>query len=275
MILVPSTDGVVVALHELGGSGPPLLLAHATGFAGQVLAPLAEELAGQFRCYALDFRGHGDTRTPAGIDFNWTGLADDVVAAIGHGDLAPLFAFGHSSGGAAVLMAAARRPELFRAVYCFEPILWPDPGAARGRAEGLAEGARRRRAGFASREEAYANYKAKPPFAWFSDGALRAYVDRALEDHGDGAVELKCPPQVEAEIYLAGAANEGFQDLARVTCPVVIARGTERGALEREIAEAQAAAIPTARVEDFEGLSHFGPMEDPARLAVAISTAFP
>jgi pimeloyl-ACP methyl ester carboxylesterase len=271
---VPSTDGVVVALHELGGSGPPLLLAHATGFAGHVLAPLADELADQFRCYALDFRGHGDTRTPAGIDFRWTGLADDVVAAIGHADLAPVFAFGHSSGGAAVLMAAARGPELLRAVYCFEPILWPDPGAARERAEGLAAGARRRRAGFATREEAYANYKSKPPFAWFDDAALRAYVDHGLEDQDGGTVALKCPPEVEAEIYLAGAANEAFEDLSRVTCPTVIARGTERGAIGREIAEAQAAAIPGARVEDFDGLSHFGPMEDPARVAEALSRAF-
>ena len=29
--LIDSTDGVRLAVHDLGGDGPPLLLAHATG----------------------------------------------------------------------------------------------------------------------------------------------------------------------------------------------------------------------------------------------------
>ena len=37
---VDSTDGVVLALHDLGVDGPPLLLCHATGFHGRVWAPL-------------------------------------------------------------------------------------------------------------------------------------------------------------------------------------------------------------------------------------------
>ncbi|MBV8692532.1 MAG: alpha/beta hydrolase, partial [Actinobacteria bacterium] len=36
MPMFPSTDGVQVAAYELGGSGPPLLLSHATGFHGHI-----------------------------------------------------------------------------------------------------------------------------------------------------------------------------------------------------------------------------------------------
>ncbi|MDQ6927885.1 MAG: alpha/beta hydrolase [Actinomycetota bacterium] len=261
-----------MALYDLGGSGPTLLLAHATGFCGQVMAPLARHLTSAFHCLALDFRGHGESQTPVATDLRWSGLADDVIAAAAAcgGDDAPVFALGHSSGGAAVVMAAARRAELFRSLFCFEPVLWPDPGAAVRRAEKLAEGARRRRASFASRDEAFANYASKPPFAWMDERVLRAYVEHGFVEADDPAVTLRCAPEVEAEIYLNGATNDGFSDLSRVGCPVVIARGTERGALERDIAEAQVAALANATLEDFDGLSHFGPLEDPARVAAKV-----
>ena len=43
METVPSTDGVTLAVHDLGGDGPPLLLCHATGFHGRVWTALAGE----------------------------------------------------------------------------------------------------------------------------------------------------------------------------------------------------------------------------------------
>jgi pimeloyl-ACP methyl ester carboxylesterase len=274
VILVPSTDDVEVAVYELGGNGPPLLLAHATGFCAQVLAPLAEHLTESFRCLALDFRGHGRTHTPTHLDFQWSGFADDVIAAIVGNWRGPVFGFGHSSGGAAILTAAARRPELFSALFTFEPVLWPDPSAALPRAEKLAEGARRRRARFASRAEAYENYASKPPFSWMNERVLAAYVDHGLVESEDGAVALCCPPEVEAQIYVQGAANDAFSDLARVRGPVVVARGTERGAIERSIAEAQVAALADATLEDFDGLGHFGPLEDPARVGAEVVRRF-
>jgi pimeloyl-ACP methyl ester carboxylesterase len=274
-MLVPSTDGVVLSVHDLGGTGPLLVLAHATGFHGRVFAPLAGRLADNFHCLALDFRGHGDAETPAGIDLRWSGLADDVIAAVTGGDASPpVFGFGHSSGGAAMLMAAARRHELFRSLFCFEPILWPDPGAAQARAEKLSEGARRRRASFASLDEAYANYASKPPFSWLDQAALQAYVANGFTAADDGSVRLRCAPAIEAQMYLEGAANDSFNDLARVTCPVVVARGTERGAVERDVIDSQVDMLVDGTVIEFDGLGHFGPLEDPGAVAAAILHTF-
>jgi pimeloyl-ACP methyl ester carboxylesterase len=63
-VLVTSSDGLHVAVHDLGGDGPPLLLSHATGFNGPVFAPLAHALAGRFHCWAMDHRGHGSSERP-------------------------------------------------------------------------------------------------------------------------------------------------------------------------------------------------------------------
>src|SRR5947208_10834682 len=146
---LPSTDGVEVAVVELaGGSGsPPLLFAHATGFCARVFSPVAFDLAGDFHCWGLDLRGHGSTvlPEPPGTDHIWTGFADDVLAAVDGVDLERPVGVGHSSGGAALLMAEATRPGTFAALWCYEPIVWPEPGRARNRAVRLAAGAARRR----------------------------------------------------------------------------------------------------------------------------------
>ncbi|MDQ3897170.1 MAG: alpha/beta fold hydrolase, partial [Actinomycetota bacterium] len=126
MLRLPSTEGVTLAVHDLGGDGPPLLMAHATGFCGPVLAPLAAHLTTRFHCWTFDARGHGDTETPAGLDWRWSSFTDDVLAVVDGLSLDRPYGFGHSSGGAALLDAEARRPGTFAALWCYEPIVWPE-----------------------------------------------------------------------------------------------------------------------------------------------------
>ncbi len=274
MRLVPSNDGVPVAVHELGGDGPPLLVTHGTGFCSGVLGPLAAELGSRFGCLGLDLRGHGASPVSPGADYHWHALAGDVVAVVEQLGLAPVYAVGHSSGAAALLLAASEEPDHFGALWCFEPIVWPDPDALAARAERLAERASRRRAVFASRQEAAANFTAKPPFSAFDPRVVAAYLDCALADLPDGGVGLRCPPEVEAEMYRMGVTHDGFTRLPRVTCPVTVARGERSDAVGPEVLADQVAALPDGRGVELAGLSHFGPLEDPARAAAAVLDAF-
>ncbi|MBT8239611.1 MAG: alpha/beta fold hydrolase, partial [Acidimicrobiia bacterium] len=79
---VESTDNVVLKLHHLGGSGPPLIICHATGFNGMAYGPMARYLTGDFDIWAVDFRGHGASNAPASGDFAWSGMAADLLACI-------------------------------------------------------------------------------------------------------------------------------------------------------------------------------------------------
>ena len=267
---LPSTDGVTLAVHDLGGHGPPLLMAHATGFCGPVLAPLAALLSGQARCWTYDARGHGDTQTPAGQDWNWSSFADDVLAVVDGLALERPFGFGHSSGGAALLEAEARRPGTFAALWCYEPIVWPqitDELVASRRP--LISGALKRRDRFASREEAYENFSSKPPLESLDARALRAYVDCGFASDKDG-VRLKCPPFVEASIYRQGLRNNAFPRLANVHCPVTIGHGGRSMAMAAEIVEAQVDALPRATLVTFADLGHFGPLEALDSVAASI-----
>ena len=270
---VRSTNGVQVKVHELGGDGPPLLFAHATGFHGRVWDPLAAHLP-QFTKWSLDMRAHGDSNSPADRALEWEGFADDVLAVVDALGIQSPYGVGHSKGGAALLLAEQRRPGTFRSLYLYEPVVMP-PQFATGRNPDnpLSTGARRRRDTFDSVEDAITNYAAKPPFSALHPDALRAYVEHGFAPDGSGLITLKCRPEDEAEVYAHGSAHQAFLDLGSVRCPVTVALGVEEtvpAVFGRSIAENLADAV----VESLPSLAHFGPLEDPAFVAGSIANAF-
>ena len=269
---VPSTDGVTLAVHDLGGDGPLVLLCHPTGFLGMTWAPFAAHLADVAHCVALDFRGHGDSTAPASLDLAWSGMCDDVLAVVDPLGGGPLLGAGHSMGGAALLMAEQRRPGTFSRLWLYEPIVFPRAEGAPAGPNPLAEGARRRRPVFPSRDAAYENFASKPPLDVLDPAALRAYVDHGLRDEPDGTVRLKCEPEVEARTFDGGMAHRTFDHLGEVTVEVTVAMSGDGGP-PAQVAPLVAEALPAGRLERHPGLTHFGPMEDPAATAAAARAA--
>lgn len=276
--LVDSTDGVRVAVHELGGEGPLLLLAHATGFHGRVWGPCASHLRDR-RCVAPDLRGHGDSVVPDDLGFAWSGFADDILAVVDHLGGGPIVAAGHSKGGASLLLAEQLRPGTFSALYLYEPIVFPPEVAAMQRGEGgeptnpLAAGARRRRPTFDSFDAAYANFAAKPPFDALDPEVLRAYVDGGFRTQGDGTVTLKCRPEVEAQVYEMGSQHDAYAHLAEVACPVTVGFGAETPFSPATFARPIVERLADGRLDPHPELGHFGPLEDPATIADRVRDA--
>jgi pimeloyl-ACP methyl ester carboxylesterase len=272
-VRVPSSDHVSVAVHEFGGSGRPLLFSHATGFHGYCYLPIADELADRFTSYALDYRGHGSTPRPDDWKVDWERYGDDALAVAER--LAPdggLVAFGHSMGGAALLMAAHRRPGLFDVIVAFEPIVFPeDRTALDAPTSPLVDGARRRRASFASFEAAIENYASKPPMNAFDPDVLRLYVAHGFRPAPEG-VRLKCDPEHEARTFETGSAHRTFDLLGEIETPVVVvASGDGEG--PAAVAPLVADRLPNCRLVELPEVDHFAPFVDPAATAELIASA--
>lgn len=272
---VTGADGVDVNVHDLGGRGRTVVMAHATGLHGLVWKPLAAELADDFHCVALDARGHGDSGLPPKLDFSWEGLARDILAVVDGLGLERPFGLGHSSGGAAMFLAEQSQPGTFAALYCFEPtVIAADPPLGRDPDNWLATGARRRRERFASRREAYENYASKPPFSGVAPAALQAYVDHGFADLPDGGVELKCRAEHEALVNEMATAHDAYLHLDQVRCPVLLAHGEGTEAFGPALIEAQAARLADVRTEVVAGVGHFGPLENPGAVAASVRRFF-
>ena len=271
---VRAPDGASVAVHRLGGSGPPLVLAHATGFHGQVWRPLAERLAPAFHCVAPDARGHGDSPVATG-ELRWSDFGSDLRAVVDGLGLTRPLGFGHSSGATSLLLAEQARPGTFAALVCFEPVIVvAEPPLGRDPDSWLAERTRRRRATFGSRAEALEHCAARPPLSGLDPAVLRAYVEHGLVDAGDGLLTLKCAPDYEALVYEMATEHDCFVRLGEVRCPVTLVRGERSDAYPPGQFEALAQRLADARCEVLAGLSHFGPLEDPSAIADCIVRAF-
>jgi pimeloyl-ACP methyl ester carboxylesterase len=281
-VRVPSSSGVELELHDLAGHGsrglPPLLVAHATGFCARAYEPLASALGASFHVWAVDFRGHGDSTPPADGDFRWAGMGDDVLAVAGALGVASLHGFGHSMGGAALLLAELARPGLLASLYVYEPIVLP-ASAARSGEPPLAAAARRRRAGFPSRAEALHRYATRPPLNVLRADALAAYVEHGFADTGAGGVRLKCQPEHEGATF-AAEPKLTIEEVAAAGLAVpsaVVGRGAAEAsgpaAGPAALAPLVASAIPGARLVEYPHLGHFGPLQAPEQVAADVATA--
>lgn len=273
--LVGSTDGVRVAVHDLGGlddpSAPVLLFSHATGFHGRVWVPMAAALADRFRCLAIDYRGHGLTETPSETSLAWSGMGDDARAVIESDLIGPdrtLHGVGHSMGGAALVLAAGRRPGRFRSLWLYEPVLVP-PGSfgLSGVDNPMSVAAARRRASFGSFEEAMANFSSKPPLNQLRPDALEAYVRGGFARRSDGTVALRCLPISEAAVFAGATSNGAWAILPTLEMPVAVVAGRRQGAGPVGFAPAAADALAHGVLVDRPALGHFGPLEDPDSMA--------
>jgi pimeloyl-ACP methyl ester carboxylesterase len=272
-------DGLGIAVYDFGGQGPDLLLVHATGFCAEVFTPLARHLGDTFHCFGLDLRAHGRSDRPSDDNFAWSGFATDVLAVVDHLGLESPLGFGHSCGGAALLLAEQARSGTFLSFYCFEPVVLPVPAGAEPpwfEDNPLTAGARRRRDSFPSAEDAFVNFSSKPPFSDLDPEVLRWYVEAGFEsipaaEGGDGrSIRLRCRREDEAMIYAHGASHGAFARLPEVGCPVALACGERTDAFGPSFLEADASRLPRATVEVIPRLGHFGPLQRPDVVAASV-----
>jgi pimeloyl-ACP methyl ester carboxylesterase len=297
-------DGVVVQTYDWGGEGPPLLFAHATGLHAHVWLPLAQRLRSSFHCYAIDGRAQGDTTAPAGAQalvdqnnanrnnphesttppirvsgFAWDNITDEYVTAMdrwglsGRGDV---FGFGHSQGGFALLSAALARPGTFAHVFGFEPVIFAAPADAvigHPMDNVMAGIARKRREVFASKQEAYENYRTKLPFKMADDDVTRSYVHWGFDDLEDGTVRLKCRAAWEGELFSL-AMSDLFHRLPKIDCQVTLGLAEFTSPNFTDSVPLQHAQMANSSLMHFPGRSHFGPLENTDEMAAVILKSF-
>lgn len=274
MRTVPSSRGVDVALHDLGGDGEPLFIGHATGFHGRMYAPLAAGLRERFHVWALDFRGHGASSAPDDGDFSWQGMADDLLNGMAAVGAERAYAVGHSMGGGAVLLAEHGRPGSIIAAYTYEPIVMSAEFIARRGENPMSGPARRRREVFASREEVMWRYAGRPPLNLLRADALSLYVQHGFIDLPDGTVQLACRAEAEARTFEA-EDKLTIELVGSVSMPVVVGVGRADGGVgPSQIAAPLAAALPNGHLLEYPHLGHFGPFQAPEQVAADILAAF-
>lgn len=260
-------DGIEIATATWGpADGSPLLvLVHATGFCKEVCAPIVDELAGMrtgFRAVAIDQRAHGDSGRSA-PPFDWWDVGEDIVELVA--SRSPVIGIGHSAGGAALLLAELTRPGTFASLLLVEPIVFPSP-YGRFPDNPMSALARRRRDRFASREEAYANWRSKPAFAEWESRALWAYANGGLRPDGD-EFTLKCAREDEAEFFMAATEHRAWDRLGEIQTKSIVIAGEHSTTHQEPFLQQLTAQLKDASYEIIPVTGHMVWMERPGLIA--------
>ena len=272
-----SRDGTRLALHRLRGHGDrALLIVHATGFTSKTYLEMVRSLSlpPDLQVIGLDLRGHGSSGLPASEELEWEYFGDDVLSAIG--TLADLgittsFAFGHSCGAAALLIAGTSTQPFVKSCYLFEPIVsTPEALQPPNTPNPLSLGAARRRRSFPSVASAIAHYSSRPPLSHFDAACLADYVSSAFHDDDNG-ITLNCPREIESAIYANGAAHHTYEKLASWPYRATIAYGSQTEVFDADHFRRIAAQLPHGHLEVVTDLGHFAPMNDPRTMAQHLS----
>ncbi len=103
------------------GSGPlTLVLLHYFGGSALEWHSVMAQLSGQYRCIAIDLRGHGDSdvsRSGYSVD----AMADDVMAVLREKNAGDFVVVGHSMSGKVAMALAARQPIGLQSLLLLSP----------------------------------------------------------------------------------------------------------------------------------------------------------
>ena len=264
-------------LHDFGGDGPVVHLAHANGFPPGAYRRLAESLTPHYHVIALAARPLWPGSRPESAP-TWRPMAEDLIAELDRLGLRAIVGVGHSLGGLLTLWAGILRPDLFRAVVLIDPVILPPSwlvalrllrGLGLKQRQPLVQSALHRRRTWPSRQACFERYRSRPHFARWSDAALWDYVESGTRANDDGQVELIYPADWEAHIF-ATTPTDIWRDVPHLHTPALILRG-EGSDIFLPAAQARLAhRLPLAQFVTISGAGHLLPMERPAEIGAAV-----
>ncbi|MBK87581.1 MAG: alpha/beta hydrolase [Gammaproteobacteria bacterium] len=281
-----TVDGCDLVVFEWMGQSQEtqqVLLVHATGFHArcwdQVVALLPEE----WQIFAVDMRGHG--RSANVTPYTWQRFGDDLLHVCDALQLSNAIGVGHSMGGHCVTHSCGHNESFFRQLLLIDPVIM-DPqlyqSSVRHQYADVSEHpiARRRRH-FADAQAMFDRYAERSPYALWDPRVFRDYCDfGVVPSQTDDVMELACPPEVEASIYMGNFDSNLYDLIPNIETPVVVLRAKPR---DPESQDMDFTASPTwpeladqfANAQDvyLPELTHFIPMQDPQLVAEFIIAA--
>jgi pimeloyl-ACP methyl ester carboxylesterase len=240
-------------------SGPEtrsvVVLVHGTPLDRHAWDPLVRELPDTL-CIAYDLRGHG-AQAHVDLPADFAVLADDLERVLDAHGLARAHVVGHSFGGQVAAAFAVRHPARLRSVAIVCCRLEPYPPFARA-ADAIDAG------GMAAIAQAAIA-------RWFALEAIQR--DDPGVRYARERLAAARPRTFAAALRLI-AGFDGGSALAVAGVPVHIVAAERDTVGEPSGLRAMAAAIPAATFTLVEGARHMLPLEQPARLAALLRSAW-
>ena len=258
------------------GNGPTIILLHATGFLPWLWHPIARALSGSFEIIAPYFCDHRET-DPAKGGLSWMKLADDLCQLCMRLEIDHPLLVGHSMGATVMAMAEAEYGPKAAGMILIEPIFLPQDFykiEISVEDHPLASKSIKRRNFWNDASEARKYLKSRGLFRNWDEEMLDLYIKYGMVTGEAGGLQLTCPPQKEAALFMGGMPYDPWPMLSRVTCPVKVIEGETSTNRKHIDLKKVTALLPAGSYQLIAGAGHLIPMEKPGDMVQIISTFF-
>ena len=204
-------------------------------------------------------------------------LADDLCQLCTRLEIDhPLFV-GHSMGATVMALAEAVHGPKAAGIILIEPIFLPqDFYKIQILVEDhpLASKSIKRRNFWADASEARTYLKTRGLFKNWDIEMLDLYIKYGMVTGETGGLQLACPPQKEASLFMGGMPYDPWPMLSKVACPVTVIEG--ENSANRSVIDLKKAAslFPNASYQLIAAAGHLIPMEKPAEMIQVITKIF-
>lgn len=247
------TGRITLNVREVG-KGPVVVFLHGITSNAAVWDPIMIALSSEFRCIAVDQRGHGLSDKPDS-GYAAQDLARDVLALVKTLNAGPAVIVGHSLGARNAVVAATIDPALVKSVVAvdFTPFIETDVLDA---LESRVNGGDRL---FKSREEIEAYLKDRYPK--MPAGAIRRRAMTAFREVEGGLRPLAYP---KAMALTAQGLREDLEPaFKQIGCPTLVVRGAESKLVSEAALEKTRELRPDLPVLVVENTDHYVTEEAP------------
>ena len=275
-----AVDGADIVVFEWAGQAPgvqQVLLVHATGFHARCWDQVVALLPQDWQIFAVDMRGHGRSANLG--PFTWQRFGDDLLQVCAALELSGAIGVGHSMGGHCVTHTCGHDERFFRHLVLVDPVIM-DPQLYQSRsrhqyADVSEHPIARRRSHFADAQAMHDRYAERSPYALWNPQVFRDYCDFGVVPREDGeGMELACPPEVEASIYMGNFDADLYDLIPNIDTPVVVLRAEPRDPASQDMDFTASPTWPQlasqfrhAQDVYLPELTHFIPMQDPQLVA--------
>ncbi len=260
-------------VSNFGGGSVAAHFYHASGFPVGVYTPFLRCLANQLSIDALHLRPTWDQPGPLPKNRSWNLYADDLIHFMEANYKEPIIAIGHSLGASSTVLAALKRPDLFKALVLVESTQvpkWTSKLIGMAPVQLLkhfnpARNSIKKKSAWPTKEEFLADYRANRAYKRIDDTGLKYFAEHSIKPSKEGGVELVYPSAWETISYMGPPFL--MDTLCSLKVPMVAVRGKPSVFLSEESWQKWKKESPTTVFKENLNYGHLFPIEAPQHCA--------
>ena len=252
------------------------------GFTVGNYQPLLTELAAVFDISALAMRGYWYDKPKARV-LTREQDADLLIKFLEETQDGPVVGIGHSQGATATAMAAAKRPDLFSALYLIEPVTFTKsqallykliPRRVKLKRQPF-KSALTKQKFWANIDEFYDSLREKSAYRRISDEHLYLFAEQSLIQQDDGRYAFIFTPEQEIANYFGIPYIDGaLKKLAKTTVPYQLIIGKPTIFINDKVRNNWRQFVPADQLNIMPENGHLLPIEAPEQCATVILKNF-